>query len=692
MRATRRTALTRLFLLWVSIAAGVPAAGAEGPQPTAAKEPWWVQATPFGGPISELEQAPSSADTLYAVTDNGNLFVSTDGARTWSARSSPGDGTLQYAAPGSLVVDPRHADTLYAFTGQYPFIGSLLRSVDGGRSWTLLNLEGALSLTFDRENPLQIWAGTLSGLCRSTDQGAHWEVVAFQNLAVNSFVIDPFDAQSFVLSLADGSAWRSTDGGLTWQPTSCSSCYTELFDVAHRGVIYAFGKGAQPAALTRSLDGGRSWSLLPIGDIGDLASSTDGTLYAASKYGFGVLASHDLGSRWLPRPTDGGFGDTDPADFIRRVLVSPSSPEVLLAAGTQGIWRSTDRGASWRLSNEGVVNLNIDMVWADPSGRPGVFATGVNGPEEILHSSDGGVSWRVLAKAYPCFFDDPCDLPDRLLAADPRARQIMYGSGFDGQADYLSKSTEGGRNWSKLPFPIACCYSSQDGLEMTAFYLDPTHPETVFVAGDYHFQYGGSGPFLTRSDDGGRQWRELGPPTEQAFLGLVGGPPGTLYGLSCDGIFVSKDLGETWQATGQGLPAHLCPSEDTQDEVVASYPGLPLLLSDPQEPRILYVGTPGEGIYRSADGGSSFEPFGHGLETATVESLVVDPANPERIYAGLIGQGVYGWNALLDAWTPLNAGLPIPYFTGIVTLEGTDPPALYAIGSASGSVYRLLIP
>ena len=653
-------------------------------QPAAARQPQWVQATPFGGPILDLEQATSSADTLYAVTDSGDLYVSTDGARTWSARSSPGNGELKYAIHGALVVDPRHVDTLYALTGWDAGSALLLRSVDGGRSWTNLDLAGPLTLTVDHENPLELWAGTVSGLYLSTDQGEHWMVVAFQNFPVDSFVIDPFDAQNFVLSLVDGSAWRSSDRGLTWQPfrVGLPTESSLLFDVVNPGVIYAFSSFGQTM---RSRDGGRSWSTLPLRGVDDLASSPDGTLYAASNRAFfGALASHNLGSRWLPPPHHREFGGTEPADFLRRVIVSVGSPDTLFAAGLLGIWRSTDRGASWQASNEGVVNPTIDRVWADPSGRPGVFATAGG----VFHSTDGGASWMLLANPFQCFADDACGLPDRLLASDPRAPQSMYGFGSGGQADYLAKSTDGGRNWSKLPFPITCCSGSQDALEMTAFYLDPRHPDTVFVGG-YAFEiYGLRGPFLTRSDDGGRHWRELTPPTEQPLLGVVGGPPRTLYGLTCVGLFVSRDHGETWQTRGQGLPSQLCPNDD--------FGGQPLLLSDPQDPRTLYVGTPRQGIYRSVDGGSSFEPFGHGLETAAVGSLVVDPANPRRLYAGVtypsgaIEPGIYGWNAVLDEWSPLNAGLP-PYFTGIVTLEGTDPPALYIV-AASGSVYRLPIP
>jgi photosystem II stability/assembly factor-like uncharacterized protein len=670
--------------------------------PVKALEAQWVPATPFGGDFLDLEQAPSSPQTLYGVTVFGDLFVSMDGGTKWSARPTITFPGSPYQ--GLLAIDPRHPNILYAITNSYV----LVRSLDGGLSWTNLNLESSFTLTFDHEAPGVLYAGTACGLYRSADHGDAWEVLAFAGFQVLSLVIDPFDAQNFLLFLGDGTIWRSTDRGLTWRPTECPGCFRAVFDVAHRGTVYAFGAtSSETTALVRSRDGGRSWSTLPVGlgRLSDLASSPDGTLYAVGNF-FGVLASDEQGTRWRPRPT--AFGGK-PSDFLSRIIVSIGSPGDLFAAGSQGIWKSTDRGSRWRLSNDGVADLDLLAVWADPAGQRGVFATSgcaVEGcqPQEVFHSRDGGASWRILAVDFWCFPSDRCEPPDRLLAYDPKDSRILYGFGFDGQFDYFTKSTEGGRNWSKLPLPYPYGYytDSEDGLDLTAFYLDPLHPETVFVGGDYFARFGGGfGVLLLRSDDGGKTWHGLTTPDGQLPLGIAAGPARTLLELSCGALYASSDSGATWQAEGQGLPAQLCIPSDRHGKAVASAQAS-LLLSDPRVPSTLYVGTPGAGIYRSSDGGVTFQPFGHGLETAAITSLVVDSTDSSKLYAGVAGTaaaatrsrftppGVYRWDAVLGAWTPMNAGLPDETFTGVLTLEAGDPPVLYAV-TLSG-VYRLPIP
>jgi len=115
------------------------------------------------------------------------------------------------------------------------------------------------------------------------------------------------------------------------------------------------------------------------------------------------------------------------------------------------------------------------------------------------------------------------------------------------------------------------------------------------------------------------------------------------------------------------------------------------LALDPREPRFLYVGTGSAGVYRSTDGGATFWPFGHGLESASIASLVVDPASSANVFAGVTGQGVWRWNAGSNQWTPLSAGFPVGDFSGALALDPRHPAALYA-GTTDHGVFRLLLP
>jgi photosystem II stability/assembly factor-like uncharacterized protein len=260
--------------------------------------------------------------------------------------------------------------------------------------------------------------------------------------------------------------------------------------------------------------------------------------------------------------------------------------------------------------------------------------------------------------------------PDRLVAFDPRDPQTIYGFGFDGQADNLFKSADGGHTWLQLPFPYACGGDSICDVELTTLALDPANREAIVVGGFYFFHFSGSGHFLLRSGDDGATWSALAPPDQLVSpmrLAIDPSAPAHYHLLTCGGLFASEDAGR------------LCAG------------ALQTLALDPVQPRIVYVGTRGRGVYRSADGGATFQPFGKGLDFASITTLIVDPTDPAKLYAAVLGQGVWAWNERSQAWVPLNAGLPLDGYEIALALDPQDPATLYA-GTLLSGVFRLQPP
>lgn len=107
--------------------------------------------------------------------------------------------------------------------------------------------------------------------------------------------------------------------------------------------------------------------------------------------------------------------------------------------------------------------------------------------------------------------------------------------------------------------------------------------------------------------------------------------PNIVYAASATGgVFKSTDTGNTW-----------FPIFDDQANLNVGDIGI-----DPVNPEIIYVGTgeangghnnfPGGGVYKSTDGGASWQFIG--LEnTASVGRIVVDPANPQRVFVAAVG-------------------------------------------------------
>ena len=200
-------------------------------------------------PVSALASRPGSPPTLLAATLGGGIFKSTDGGANWSA-SSQGLTDLFLS---SLVVDPTSSQTLYAGTDHSSTASQrVFKSADGGATWTQTSLDaGQNPITFLAVNPanasqvIAISENAL-GYYQSLDAGKTWKSVTTDPICggVNTIF---FDQAGTVLSVGGTTGLcRSRDGGKTWSLTpvgSFASVETFLIDPSNSSTIYA---GASP--------------------------------------------------------------------------------------------------------------------------------------------------------------------------------------------------------------------------------------------------------------------------------------------------------------------------------------------------------------------------------------------------------------------------------------------------------------
>lgn len=142
--------------------------------------------------------------------------------------------------------------------------------------------------------------------------------------------------------------------------------------------------------------------------------------------------------------------------------------------------------------------------------------------------------------------------------------------------------------------------------------------------------------------------------------------PGTWYaGVDDAALFVSRDDGDTWSEL-QGLTGH-----PTRPRWMPGAGGLCLhsIVIDPTNPQRLWVGISAGGVFRSDDGGKSWQPRNAGLPSFTpefgpeaeigrcVHKLVLDPARPGSLALQFHG-GVFVSDDAGDSWQRISAGLP----------------------------------
>jgi len=142
-----------------------------------------------------------------------------------------------------------------------------------------------------------------------------------------------------------------------------------------------------------------------------------------------------------------------------------------------------------------------------------------------------------------------------------------------------------------------------------------------------------------------------------------------------EGVFKSRDGGQTWSPSGAGLP---------------KIPGNNVfcLAIDPRRPAILYAGTLNFGIYKSTDGGASWSPSRRGLSANLlgVSALAIDPHAPDTVFAGT-GAGVFRTTDGGANWKLRNSGLPDPPLISDLEIDPKRPAVVYAAVGTSG-VYK----
>ncbi|MEC8757235.1 MAG: glycosyl hydrolase [Bacteroidota bacterium] len=203
------------------------------------------------------------------------------------------------------------------------------------------------------------------------------------------------------------------------------------------------------------------------------------------------------------------------------------------------------------------------------------------------------------------------------------------------------KTENSGTTWTSL-------FDGQASYSIGCLALDPQNPETVWVGsgenvGGRHVGYGDG---IYRSNDGGSTWSNMGLESSEHLSKIIVHPgnsdvvwvaaQGPLWSKGGErGVYKTTDGGATWTRTLG------------DDEWV----GATDLLIDPRNPDVLYAATwqrqrsvagymgggPGTALYKSLDGGSTWEKLSRGLPSSNMGKigLGISPQNPDVVYAAI---------------------------------------------------------
>ena len=311
-------------------------------------------------------------------------------------------------------------------------------------------------------------------------------------------------------------------------------------------------------------------------------------------------------------------------------------------------------GALFAQSQQYDPNLFGEMRWRCIGPFRGGRTVAIAGiPEQpnvfYIAAVDGGV-WKSTdtGRTWASVFNDQPTGSVGALAVAPTNPNIVYaGSGEGLQRPDLSvgngmyKSTDGGRSWRHLGL--------RDGQQIANILVDPRDANRVFVAVVGHPYGPNEERGVFRSTDGGETWQKVlyhdvntgaadlafdptNPQTIYAVLWAARVAPWEVRGgesfiLPGSGLFKSTDGGETWQALSKGLPG----AEDGLGRM-----GIAVAPSQPQRIYLSVEARKNPGVYRSDDGGESWTHVNGdrriGGRGPGALDIAVAPDNPDRVY------------------------------------------------------------
>ncbi len=332
-------------------------------------------------------------------------------------------------------------------------------------------------------------------------------------------------------------------------------------------------------------------------------SPTFRTLSPGLRGGDAVQKSTDGAAHWSP--SDAGMT----AATVNGFAVVTTNANVLYAATSNGVFKSIDGGSNWQLTGAGRPSTAPGLTTAvavDPSNPSVVYAATSFG---VSKSTDGGNIYEVKSSG---FF-----IPSiTAVVVNPVTPFTVYAGTFFG----VYKSLNGGETWVE----------ANNGLgnsppRVTRLALDPSNSSVVYAATT-------NGIFKTTN--AGANWAAINnglgsfPPQIQA-LALDPSNPSTLYVSTLTGpvnVFKSTDGGANW-SQGGGINVTVGGQFAT--------PVINALVVDPSAPATLYAGTSsGTGVFKSIDGGASWDATNVGLTSKSVFALALAPNNPSTVYAG----------------------------------------------------------
>ena len=589
----------------------------------------------YAGRVTALATVPGSPNVVYAGAAQGGVWKTTDGGNVWVPLTDGQDSL----AIGAITIDPSNTNVVYVGTGEanqscdsYYGIG-LLKTTDGGTTWTNLGAS------------------------------------TFQNTSIAKIVVHPTISTTLWVANGSGAAgfscygragtfgvWKSIDGGTSWTQV-LGSAQTGVNQAVHDllrspsdpNTLYA---AVDASGIWKTVNGGTSWVKLagglPVANIGRLDIGIHpllaSVLYVIASRGnngaqLGTYKSTDSGATWTVLPIPSGtchywtfqdictYSGSSAGQCWYDLFLEVQSGNAVWAGGT-AIFKTTNGGTSWIDSCPQSVHTDQHAMAFGSVGRAWIGNDG-----GVWASSDGGTSWvnkngnLQITQFYPGAALDPSNYDRAIAGAQDNGTPRMTGS----------------TTWDLTTFG--------DG---AACVIDGNSPATTWYTSSQYLN-------ISKTINGGLSYFGAVNGLVDAntgaapFIGQFRACPADSNVLiaGTDNVWRTTDAAGNWEWN----------SPDPVDPSGAQIVTLAFAPSDPTCSTYA-VGTGAGRVFRTSDGGMTWQNVTGILPGRALNDLAFDPADSSVLYAAVSGFGsshLYRTTDFLSpspSWSPVDAGIP----------------------------------
>ncbi len=617
----------------------------------------------MGGRIDDFAVVENNPHIIYAATASGGLWKTINNGTTWE----PLFDNESHSSIGDVTIAPSNPEIVWVGTGEAnnrqssSWGNGVYKSIDGGKTWTNMGLKDSHHIgriVIHPTNPDIVYVAAAGHL---------WGANKERGL------------------------YKTTDGGKTWINTKFIDEDTGFIDVAmdpeapdtlyaaayqRRRTPFGFNGGGPGSGLYKTTDGGASWMRvgggLPEGDAGrigiDIYRKDPKIVYVTYEHAQGgVFRSEDKGATWKrmnelnPRPM-----------YYSQIRIDPQNDQRIYVAG-----------ANMYLSENGGRNMNSgSILWRIHGDYHALWINPAN-PNHLIVGSDGGIHFTY----------------DRGRTWDyvntiPLGQ--FYEVGFDFRKPYwVYGGLQDNGSWGSPSATLNATGVSNDEWVRVGggdgFYtqVDPKDPNTVYVESQngmiQRLNVATSESKFIRPQPSLADVRPGDAPKERYRFDwnapIVISPHNNrrIY-LGGNRLFISNSRGDSWDVITPDLTRNLdrdkieimgklptLSRHDGQD----SYGHIVTIAESPVKESVLWVGTDDGNVQMSRDGGKTWKNVIDRMQGAPkntyVTRVIASASSAGRAYVTLDGHRNDDFNPYVfvtedfgETWKAIASNLPHP--------------------------------